>query len=128
MIVADCNLIAYLHIEGKFTKQAELIFDCDPEWVVPYLWRSEFSNILATYVKQGIITLDKAIANFNTAQAHLAEKEFEINSISALELSASSGLSAYDSEYVILAQKLALKLVTNDKKILKTFPDLAIKI
>ncbi|HEV8408250.1 MAG TPA: hypothetical protein VGQ34_09990, partial [Sphingomicrobium sp.] len=42
-----------------------------------------------------------------------------------LEIAASSGLSAYDCEFVALAQSLAVPLVTQDRAVLKAFPDLA---
>ena len=128
MLVADTNLIAYLNIKGEFTKQAELVFERDSDWVVPYLWRSEFCNILATYLRQKIITLDTAQTNFATAQEHLRENEYEVDPLSVLNECQRTGLSAYDAEYVILASKLNLPLITNDKKILKTYPNFAVKI
>lgn len=57
MIVVDANIIAYLYIEGDFTQQARAIYQNDPIWAVPYLWRSEFRNILTIYLRRGFLTL-----------------------------------------------------------------------
>jgi predicted nucleic acid-binding protein len=43
-----------------------------------------------------------------------------------LELASRSGCSAYDCEFVALAQDLEVPLVTNDRQILKAFPTIAI--
>ncbi|HSG40567.1 MAG TPA: VapC toxin family PIN domain ribonuclease, partial [Thermoanaerobaculia bacterium] len=53
MIVVDTNVLAYLLIEGEKTELATAVWRLDPEWRLPVLWRHEFLNILATYVKAG---------------------------------------------------------------------------
>lgn len=126
MIVADTNLIAYLFIEGEFTKQAESIYQSDSNWIAPYLWRSEFRNILAFYLRKEILSLAESKTIAKSAEELLMDNEFELDSEDILGLAASSSLSAYDCEYVVLAQKLEVKLITNDKKILRLFPDFAI--
>ena len=61
-------------------------------------------------------------------EALMKNKEFELDSASLLEMIENSTLSAYDCEYVVLAKKLGIHLITNDKKILKSFPDLAVSL
>lgn len=52
----------------------------------------------------------------------LAGGEYEVDSTSVLELVRDSDCSAYDCEFVALAEKLDVKLVTMDKKLLRAFP------
>jgi predicted nucleic acid-binding protein len=128
VIVADTNLIAYLFIEGEFTKEAESIYQSDSDWVAPYLWRSEFRNILALYLRKKILSLAESKAIAESAEELFSGNEFELNSDAILDLVANCPLSAYDCEYVLLAHKLGIKLVTNDKKILQNFPDITINL
>ncbi|PSB05974.1 VapC toxin family PIN domain ribonuclease [Pleurocapsa sp. CCALA 161] len=128
MIVADTNLIAYLMIEGDFTPQAELVYQLDSNWIAPYLWRSEFRNILALYLRKNYLSMAEAKTIMAQAEALMKNKEFELDSASILEMIENSTLSAYDCEYVVLAKKLGINLITNDKKILKSFPDLAVSL
>ena len=57
MIVVDTNIIAYLYLPTDLTGQAERLLESDPEWAVPVLWRSEFRNVLALYLRKGLISL-----------------------------------------------------------------------
>lgn len=123
MIVVDTNVIAYLYIEGDFTKQARTIYQQDSIWVAPYLWRSEFRNILTVYLRRSILTLEECQNFINSAAELLQNSEFEPDSSDVLKLADSCSLSAYDCEYIVLARQLSLKLVTNDKKIIKEFPE-----
>lgn len=128
MIVIDTNVIAYLLLEGEHTERAEAVFLSDSDWVSPYLWRSEFRNILALYLRRGYLELDVAKQIMQEAEALMFSKEFEIESEKILNLVKNSQCSAYDCEYVALAQQLKVDLVTADRKILAEFPSTAIPL
>ena len=126
MIVADTNLIAYLWLASNYTPIAELLFNKEPEWVAPRLWRSEFRNVVWKYLKHDFITQNDAFLSINYAEEHLKDKEFEVNSKSVLSLSISSDCTTYDCEFVALAKELGIPLLTFDKKIIREFPDIAV--
>ena len=128
MIVADTNLIAYLLIEGEFTPRAERVYQDDNSWAAPYLWRSEFRNILASYLRKEYLSIAEAKLKMQIAERILAGKEFELKSDSILDLAMQSGLSARNCEYVLLAQRLEIKLVTNDRKVRRSFPEITIDL
>ena len=126
MIVVDTNLIAYLLINGEWTQRAEAVKRRDSEWVAPLLWRSEFRNLLSLYIRQEIFDLDHAINLLKSAEEIMQEREHTISSVSVMKLAASSKCSAYDCEFVALAQDLSVPLVTSDQKILTAFPETAV--
>ncbi len=125
MIVADTNTIAYLYLPTEQTDEVVLLLHKDAHWVAPLLWRSEFRNVLAFYVRKNIIDLNTAIAMQSQAEQQFADHEYTVNSMDVLTLAAKTGCSAYDCEFVSLAQSLDLKLITGDKKLIQTFPDIA---
>ena len=128
MIVVDSNVLAYLYLPGEHTAAAERLLERDPEWVAPILWRSEFRNILAGYLRRGSLTFDQAHALQREAEELLADCEFEVDSIKVLELVRESDCSAYDCEFVALALQLKTKLVTMDGKLLRAFPQIAVAL
>jgi predicted nucleic acid-binding protein len=97
-------------------------------WHVPILWRSELRSALAGYIGRGTLNVEDASGIMMAAQTALAGCEHLVASRAVLELAASSGLSAYDCEFVTLAQSLAVPLVTEDRAILKAFPDVAMNM
>lgn len=128
MIVVDTNILAYLYLPGAFTAQAEALLVEHAEWAAPLLWRSEFRNILAGYVRRGSFDLHHAIALQREAEALLASSEHAVDSEAVLTLVKGSDCSAYDCEFVALAQQLNVKLVTMDAKLLKAFPATAVSL
>ncbi|MBA3772013.1 MAG: type II toxin-antitoxin system VapC family toxin [Ramlibacter sp.] len=122
MIVVDSNVIAYLYLPGEYTPLAEALLERDLEWAAPALWRSEFRNILAGYLRRGTLTFKQAHEMQTEAESLLAASEFDIDSLSVLELVRDSNCSAYDCEFVALAMRFGTKLVTMDKKLLREFP------
>lgn len=62
------------------------------------------------------------------AESLLEGSEFEVDSLTVLELVQKSDCSAYDCEFVALAVTLNTKLVTLDKKLLGAFPKLAMTL
>jgi len=59
MIVADTNIISYLLLPTSYSDSVDILYKLDPNWVAPLLWKSEFRNVLALYLRKEIITLEK---------------------------------------------------------------------
>jgi predicted nucleic acid-binding protein len=60
------------------------------------------------------------------AEQLMNANEFEVNSTQVMSLVSGSSCSAYDCEFVALADDLNIRLVTFDKRIVREFPDIAI--
>jgi predicted nucleic acid-binding protein len=128
MIVVDSNVLAYLYLPGEYSTAAEALLEQDSDWAAPILWRSEFRNILAGYMRRKAITFEQANGLQREAESLLEGAEFELESHAVLELVRDSDCSAYDCEFIALAMKLDTKLVTMDKKLLRAFPKRAIAL
>ncbi|HEV2132527.1 MAG TPA: type II toxin-antitoxin system VapC family toxin [Longimicrobiaceae bacterium] len=128
MIVADSNLISCLMIPGQQTVDAQAVLRKDPLWAAPLLWRSEFRNVLALYLRQKHLTLADALHFAEAAEALLRGREYQVESAPVLRLAEQSGRSAYDCEFVHLAEELQVPLVTSDRKVLGAFPNRAISM
>ena len=122
MIVVDTNVIAYLLLPCEHSPRADALFERDPDWTAPILWRSELRNLLAGYLRRKTLTFDETLKVQAEAEALLAGNEHEVDSRSVLELVRDSDCTAYDCESVALAMRLGVKLVTMDKMLLKAFP------
>jgi predicted nucleic acid-binding protein len=126
VIVVDTNLLVYLHVEGQRTAQAEAVLRRDAVWAAPILWRSEFRNALAGLVGLRALTLEDALRIVAEAERGMAGREYTVASEQVLLLAEHSGCSAYDCEFVSLAQDLAVRLVTADRQVLAAFPAVAV--
>jgi predicted nucleic acid-binding protein len=128
MIVVDTNIIGYFFLDSDFSSQVEKAYQKDSHWAAPLLWRSEFRNVLAAYIRQNLLTLADANQIMTEAETLLKNQEYTVNSTHVLRLVADSSCSAYDCEFVALAQDLGVSVVTPDKKILADFPTIAISL
>jgi predicted nucleic acid-binding protein len=128
VIVVDSNVVAYLYLPGDHTATAESLLADEEHWAAPLLWRSEFRNILAGYLRRKIITFRMAQQLQEEAEGLLAGSEYEVDSRLVLELVRDSDCSAYDCEFVALAMTLGVKLVTMDAKLRKVFPKHAVPL
>jgi predicted nucleic acid-binding protein len=118
LIVADCNLIAYLVLAGSRTAVAEAVFQRESVWAAPLLWRSEFRNVLATQVRVARLPVDDALLKMTEAENVMAGQEYAVVSDEVLEECARSGISAYDAEYVVVARTLKVPFLTHDRRVL----------
>lgn len=126
MIVADTNLLIYLYVQGQRTTESEAVMQQDAVWTAPLLWRSEFRNALIGLVRTDALQLEEAMSMIDEAERWLNGHEYSVVSRQVLALASRSGCSAYDCEFVALAQDLKVPLVTNDRQILKAFPTIAV--
>ena len=126
MIVADTNLVIYLYVQGQRTEESEAVLRRDAVWTAPLLWRSEFRNALIGLVRKGALAINEAVSMVDEAERWLAGHEYSVVSRHVLTLADQSGCSAYDCEFMCLAQDLGVPLVTTDRQILKAFPGVAV--
>ncbi len=128
MIVVDTNVLAYLYLPGKLSGAAEALFLRDSEWAVPRLWRSEFRNVLATYMRKDLLTYEDALSTYRKAEALVAGAEHDVGAGDVLRLAKDSGCSAYDCEFVALAEHLDVKLISEDARLCKAFSNRAMSL
>jgi predicted nucleic acid-binding protein len=126
VIVVDGNIVCYYALPGARTAVADRLRARDAEWCVPPLWRSEFRNVVVGQVRRGALDLAAAQELVALAEAMLWENEFAVDSAAVLARAVESGCTAYDCEYVVLAEELGVPLVTSDKQVLAAFPDRAV--
>ena len=128
MIVADTNIISYLLLPTHYSDRADKLYTADSIWSAPVLWKSEFRNVLALYLRKELITFDKALQLQEMTETLMSEHEYDATSTQVLSLVNESNCSSYDCEFVALANYLGVKLVTQDKKVLREFPSVAVSL
>lgn len=123
MIVVDSNVIAYCWIRGERTALAHRLRRLDADWHAPVLWRSEVRNILTGYRRDGSLTDGQVRRIMAAAEAGFAGREHQLPSDRVFAVTERHLLSAYDAEFVALAEILGVPLVTEDRAILRCWPD-----
>ncbi len=122
MIVVDVNVLAALLLPTPKTSAVEAVHELDPDWAAPPLWRSELRSILARQVRTDRLRPEGAHAALDLA-LELIVAEQDVEPARVLQLALESGCSAYDCDYVALAQALEVPLVTLDRQVLRRFPE-----
>jgi len=128
VIIADTNLIGYLFIDGERTFAAEQVWELDPQWLMPPLWRSEFLNVLTTGVKAMVLTEQQAVVLWWKACELFPRNDQEPRGDEVLRTAIERGISAYDAHFIALAVDLGIPLVTADKDLVRRCSDVAVSI
>lgn len=128
MIVVDTNILAYYALPGPRSGNADLLAEREPAWAAPVLWRSEFRNVLAGHIRVAGMKLNDALDAIHRAAQALQGGEHMVNDQAVIELVARSKCSAYDCEFVALADALETVLVTEDKALLNAFPKVCVSL
>lgn len=126
MIVVDTNVIVGMWVPNNMEEWVYKVLKKDDDWIAPLLWRSEFRNVLSIYLRKNILGLPFVLQATEEAEQLMHANEFEVNSTQVMSLVSDSSCSAYDCEFIALADDLNVPLVTFDKKIIREFPDIAI--
>lgn len=126
MIVVDTNVLAYTLLEGARTAACRTVFARDPTWAAPPLARSELRSVLVGEVRGRRLSRSEALHVLDAVDEALQDRQLDVESARVLDLAFSSGCSAYDCEFVALAEALDVVLVTTDHQMLAAFPDRAV--
>ena len=125
--VVDTNVIAYYLLGTEPFRE-----ECAKFWrrievaLAPASWEAEITNVLWMAVRTGVIDLPEGLHRLDLAG------DLEIQSVptatlwhGALARASTSGVAAYDTLFVELADREGLPLATFDGAILKSFPKIA---
>jgi predicted nucleic acid-binding protein len=128
VIVADTNLISYVLIDGEKTDLARKVWTIDPDWAMPPLWRSEFLSVLVVAVRAGALKEEQAQILLRRSHVFMSAVELEPDGERVFKLAVERNISAYDAQFVAVAEELEAPLVTADKRIIANCPDLAVSL
>jgi predicted nucleic acid-binding protein len=122
VIVVDTNVLAYAVLPGDSSTLVDRVAAHDPDWIAPPFWRLELANLLATAIRARGLSLDGAVAAFSYAERLVSDADLDPSIDERLEMATRGGVSAYDAEFVLVAEKLDLLLITADRRLARAFP------
>lgn len=128
MVVVDTNVLASLLVQGPFSEQARALYVADPDWRSDAFVMIELTNVLATQIRLRDMPLTDALDLLRRGAALMEHGLVEVADAEALTLAGQRGISAYDARYLVVAQRLQTRLVTEDARLRKATPDLACSI
>lgn len=128
MIVVDTNVMVYLLTGSGPADRAALLLADEPEWAAPPVLLSELRNVMVGLLRRDQIQPRDALDICEDAEAVLGDRIAPVPSGPVLEAAFEGAMSAYDAEFVVLARRLGVPLVSADRAILEGAPDVAIPL
>ena len=128
MIVIDTNVMVYLLTGASRGEDAARLLVDDPEWAAPPILLSELRNVMMGLLRRGQIQDQDAVDICEDAQEVLGDRVASVPAPPVLDTAIQSKMSAYDAEFVVLARRLRVPLVTADQAILDGAPDVAVSL
>ena len=127
MIVVDTNILVYFLLRGEHSEAVDSLFETDSDWIAPKLWLDEFLNVLATTERNSKITSAEADSVLADVTELMSDSSYDVPAYRTLATARRTGCTAYDSQYLALAEDLGLQLYTFDKRLIDRSEGLAIR-
>ena len=124
MVLIDTNILVFLLLQGEGTSQARELFHFDNDWRSDSFVLVEFSNVLATYLRERELMLGQATRLLATAEAVMQPRLIDVGHTKALESAVEYKVSAYDGRFLAAARQLDRPLITADAKLCSAAPRL----
>ena len=125
--VVDTNVIAhYVLGTTEFVKEAGSFWRVAREVVAPASWEIELANAVWMAVRMKVMTAAEGSRRLDLASS-LGVRSVPVRQLwhGALARAVRSGVPAYDTVFVELAEREEVPLGTFDKQVLRTFPTTA---
>jgi predicted nucleic acid-binding protein len=96
--------------------------------VAPASWEAELTNVLWMATRKNVVDLPEALHRLELAKG-LGIRSVAVSTLwsGALARAHASGIVAYDTLFVELAEREALPLATFDEPVIKAFPRVAMR-
>ena len=124
MQVVDTNIIVYLLLQGDRTTAARALLARDPDWRSDSFVLVEFCNVLATMVRTRLLASGRARDALSKAEQVIEPGLHPAAHGTSLATAEEFGVSVYDARFLVVAQVLGTRLVTEDAKLRRAAPAL----
>jgi predicted nucleic acid-binding protein len=127
--VVDTNVIAYFLLGTEvFREECERFWRDVEDPIAPASWEAELANVLRMATRKQVLDLPEALHRLELAQA-LGIRSIPIRHLwhGALVRAHESGVAAYDTLFVELADRESIPLATFNEPVIKAFPRLAMR-
>lgn len=128
MLVADNTLLCHFFLRSDLEDLARQVRDKDGDWIVPHLWKSEFANAIVKAHWACPDPLELYYRAWDSACAVMEPCERPVDFHETVRLGTEHHISAYDAQYVYLARKFAIPLITEDSRLHRAFPTIAMSM
>ena len=81
--------------------------------------------MLVTYQRRGMLTLEQCQERLDHIQRFMQVAQCDVDMSATLTVATQYAITAYDAQYVALAQSLNAPLITEDKKLRQAVPWIA---
>lgn len=125
MILVDTNVVFSLLVSSvPWYGAARELYGRDSDWCTESHALVEISNVLSRYVRAREITAAQALALMNEADAQMRSRLIVVRYVEALRAALKYKVSAYDARFLVCANDLGARLVTEDVKLREAAPRL----
>jgi predicted nucleic acid-binding protein len=100
----------------------------DPDWRTVVLWRCEFTSALVKMIRARVLDEPTALTALAAAAADMAPREMDVPHERALRAALRYGISAYDAQYVALAEMWGVSCVTADAALVRKAPGVCVPL
>ena len=95
---------------------------------LPELWRHEFVHALATYALSGGATAHEVRQLWLEADRLFEPCTVPVDLAMALEVAVQHRITAYDAQFIALAETLGVRCVTEDRRLQKQLPRIVVSM
>jgi predicted nucleic acid-binding protein len=127
--VVDTNVVAYFLLGTEPFRE-----ECDEFWkevedpIAPASWEAELINVLWMATRKEVLDLPEALHRLELARS-LGIRSISSSNLwqGALVRAHGSGVAAYDTLFIELADREGIPLATFDEPVIRAFPRLAMR-
>ena len=123
MIAVDTQVIVYHYLPGEKSELTENLLRSDADWITSPLWKFEFRNVMAGFMRRKLVEAIDAIRIAEEAESFFKNREVLVPPAKIVDLIKDSPCTGYDLEFLAVAQEMGTRLVTNDSELLKHCPE-----
>jgi predicted nucleic acid-binding protein len=126
-VVVDTNVVSYFLLDTEpFSRDCRAFWRKGIEALAPVSWEAELLSVLWQAYRAEALDAPGMLRCLDRAK-YLGIRPMALGQLlsGALLRACQAGVSPYDALFVEVAHREGVPLVTYDKKVLKTFPDIA---